>query len=43
MLKFTTTNRIGFIGKATELLVFLKYLSSTYPKIKDIKQVKYYS
>lgn len=43
MLKCTQPNRICFIGKSTELLVFLKYLSTTYPKIKDIKQSKYYN
>ncbi|WP_279233108.1 hypothetical protein [Marinisporobacter balticus] len=43
MLKFTKPNRICFIGKSTELLVFLKHLSITYPKIKDIKQAKYYN
>ncbi len=43
MLKFTSQNRICFIGKSKELLLFLNYLLTTYPQIKDIKKVKYYN
>lgn len=43
MLKITTQNRICFIGKSKELLLFLKYLLPTYPLIKDLKQTKYYN
>lgn len=43
MLKFTEPNRIYFIGKSIELLEFLKYLATTYPKMKDIKKSKYYN
>lgn len=43
MLKFVKSDRICFIGKSTDLLVFLKHLSATYTKVRDIKKAKYYS
>ncbi|WP_278320178.1 hypothetical protein [Inediibacterium massiliense] len=43
MLKFTSQNRICFIGKPKELLLFLNHLLTTYPQIRDIKKIKYYN
>jgi hypothetical protein len=41
MFKLTTKNRIFFIGKTRELLLFLKDLSNTYTQIVDVHEAKY--